>query len=333
MRLPRPRGPISEHVGRALATAPEHGEFARVRLPADVEQVVLAEDVQLALWMLYEQSYRGFEDAHDHEWDPDAVAVRRRLETAFERVLREATGPAIDAARGGDRGWPEAFEALVAADDGPSLASHLQRTASRGQVLDFLAVRSLYHLKESDPHAFVVPRVGGRAKVALAELQYDEFGAGRPENLHSLLYAEALEAAGLDPRYGAYVDRTPATVLAVNNLMSLLALQRRLRAATLGHLAAFEATSSVPCRRIAAGVERVGLPPATARYFHEHVEADAAHEQVAVRDVCGGHLEQHPEDAGELLFGAAACLHLDACAAEDQLAQWQHEDDTQALVS
>jgi hypothetical protein len=42
--------------------------------------------------MLYEQSYRGFDDAHSHEWEPAAVGVRRRLETTFERVLRRDTG-------------------------------------------------------------------------------------------------------------------------------------------------------------------------------------------------------------------------------------------------
>ena len=35
------------------------------------------------------------------------------------------------------------------------------------QVLHFLAERSVYHLKESDPHSFVLPRVDGRAKVAI----------------------------------------------------------------------------------------------------------------------------------------------------------------------
>ena len=78
------------------------------------------------------------------------------------------------------------------------LASFLQREASREQVLDFLRERSVQQLKESDPQSFVLPRIDGAAKVALAELQYDEYGGGRPERLHSALYADALAAAGLD---------------------------------------------------------------------------------------------------------------------------------------
>ena len=44
--------------------------------------------------------------------------------------------------------------------------------------------------------------------------------------------------------YGAHVDHAPVEVLEQNNAMSLFGLHRRLRGAALGHLAAFEATSS-----------------------------------------------------------------------------------------
>jgi hypothetical protein len=104
--------------------------------------------------------------------------------------------------------------------------------------------------------------------------------------------------------------------------MSMLGLSHRLRGAALGHLAAFESTSSVPCRRIAAGIERVGLPEATAAYFHEHVEADAAHEQVVLHDICGSFVEQEPTQRAELLFGVAACVYLDGLAAADLLDSW-----------
>ena len=114
----------------------------------------------------------------------------------------------------------------------------------------------------------------------------------------------------------------PASTLAVNNAMSLFGLNHRLRGAALGHLACFEATSSIPCRRIAAGIERVGLPGATAAYFHEHVEADAVHEQVMLHDICGNLVETEPGLREDLIFGVTACLHLDALAAEDLLGAW-----------
>jgi hypothetical protein len=322
MRPPPPRGPVSAAVREALVRDPEDEPFLSVQVPDDLSHVMRDDDLQLALWMLYEQSYRSFEGAHDHEWDPAAVAVRRRLEQAFEQQLRQATEAMVTDALGAAGDVGSQICHAIGQVSGPDLARFLHREATRDQVLDFLAQRSVYHLKESDPHSFVVGRVGGPAKVALAELQYDEFGAGRPHRLHSSMYAAGLEAAGLDPSFGAYIERVPASTLAVNNVMSLFGLSHRLRGAALGHLAAFESTSSVPCRRIAAGIERVGLPEVTAAYFHEHVEADAVHEQIVLRDICGKFVESEPSQRAEVLFGAVACLYLDVLAAEDLLSSW-----------
>jgi hypothetical protein len=317
MDLPRPRGPLSKAVHARLEGRSEE-------LPAvDAEVDVLADDdLQLALWMLYELHYRGFDRRVDLEWDPGTIAWRRVLESRFESALRAATASYVDGALEVATDVVAQIQHLVEAVNGPSLATFLQREASREQVVEFLALRSLYHLKESDPHSFVLPRVDGPAKAALAELLYDEYGAGRAERLHATLFGDALEATGLDRRYGAYVDRVRGHTLAVNNVMSLFGLQRRLRGAALGHLTAFEVTSSVPCRRIAAGIERVGLPAVTAAYFHEHVEADAVHEQVALRDICGALVEAEPQLRRDLLFGVAACLHLDVLSATAQLTAW-----------
>src|SRR5690606_25362570 len=107
-----------------------------------------------------------------------------------------------------------------------SVARFLQRAATREQYLEVLVQRSLYHLKESGPHAWLLPRFDGAAKTALAELLHDEFGAGRPEQLHSRLYAEGLASVDLDDAYGSYVDVVSTPTLAVNNAMSLFGLNR-----------------------------------------------------------------------------------------------------------
>jgi hypothetical protein len=282
-------------------------------------------DAQLALWVLYELAYRGFDGVPDElEWDPDLLGFRGALETAFESALRRSTRVLVGSVD--DVEDPaEQVLAMVDRADGVSLSTFLRREATREQVLEYLRERSVQQLKESDPQSFVLPRLTGAAKVALAEIQYDEYGAGDPARLHQHLYAEALAAAGLDPSYGAYVDEISAVSLASANLMSLLCLNRRLRGAALGHFAVLEATSSVPSRRVAAAIERVGLGPIVAAYFDEHVEADAVHEQVAARDMCGAWVAEHPDRRGDVLFGAAAALHLDALSAQDLMGRWTRD--------
>ncbi len=318
MHLPRERGPISRRVIEMLTS-----EIAqREPMALGSGPVIEDGDAQLALWMLYELHYRGFDEVpDDREWDPGLLGLRRRLERRLERELREAVRPRLEALSAGDD-VAEQVETLVAADDSPSPAAYLQRSATLEQLLDFLRERSVQQLKESDPEAFVLPRLSGRAKVALAEVLYDEFGAGRPERLHQQMYAEALDAAGLDSSYGAYVDDVSALSLASANLVSFFGLHRRLRGAAMGHFAAFEATSSVPSRRIAAGLERVGLPDTVAAYFLEHVEADAVHEQVALRDICESLVSEQPALRPDVLFGAACCVHLAGLSARELVERW-----------
>jgi Iron-containing redox enzyme len=326
IKVPRARGALSEAVVALLrgGARPDPSLFeARV---AESDDLMSDEDLQLALWMLYELHYRGFAECDDLEWDTTVVAVRTTIERQFEAELHRRTDDVVTAAKASRPDLVDQIMFMIDQAGGLDLASFLQRRATREQIMEFLVHRSLYHLKESDPHSFVLPRIDGRAKVALAELQYDEYGAGQPERMHARLFAEALAACGLDHRYGAYVDQVPGHTLASNNLSSFFGLHRRLRGAALGHLAAFESTSSVPCRKIAAGIERVGLPPGVADYFHEHVEADATHEQVALRDVCGSMVEDEPHLRDDVLFGVAACLNIDGAVAEAALAEWSPAD-------
>ncbi len=321
MRLPIERGPISRHVIQALTSGDDPAAPPALG-PGDV---LVDEDVQLALWMIYELHYRGFDGVPpDREWDVGLLTLRLAIERRLEQELRDATRDLVlGVPADGDIG--RHLMALVAADDSPSPAAFMHRTATREQLVGYLRERSVQQLKESDAQSFVLPRLDGPAKAALAELQYDEYGGGRPERLHATLYADALEAAGLDRTYGAYVNDVSALSLACTNVMTMFGLNRRLRGAAMGHLAAFEASSSVPCRKIAGGLERVGFPAAVTDYFYEHVEADAVHEHLASSDICGAMVAEDPSLRGDVLFGAAACLYLDSLAGAELLDRWTSE--------
>jgi len=319
VRLPKPRGRLSEWLVARLA---EPG------LTGSAPDADSWDDESISLWTLHELSFRGFEDADERaEWDPDLLGVRRDLETALEERLRErwsASGsvpPSAPAAAD----VPTALEDLVAADDGPSLADRVRRHADRDQVLELLRQRSVYHLKESDPSAFVVPRLPVRAKAALMALQFDEYGDGDPNRLHSHLFARGLEAVGLRAEYGAYVDDALPENLEMNNAGSLFGLHRRLRGAAMGHLAAFEMTSSLPSRKMVQGLERLRLEGPMSAYYDEHVEADAIHEHLAARDICATLAEDEPDQAAEILFGAWTCLDVEARFATAMLGAWEHQ--------
>ncbi|MCU1693349.1 MAG: hypothetical protein JWM64_2440 [Frankiales bacterium] len=297
--LPTARGPVSSAVREALT-----GARPTSSLPVSRDVDPYGEDVQLALHLLYELHYRPLAGVSDDlEWDPDLLRLRATLEAAFLAALRRDTSASddVDAALA-----PLLLEPVRGT--GPSW--HLSSdTGTLDQLREYAAHRSVYHLREADPQAFVVPRLEGQVKAAVVTVQHDEYGAGRVERMHASLFAEMLRELGVDDAYGSSVDRAPATTLAMTGAMSLFALHRSLRGAALGQFVMVEVTSSPGSRRLASAFARHGLA-AGQRFYDEHVEADAVHEQLlraGLRDL----LQREPHLAADVVLGIEAGLLLE----------------------
>jgi hypothetical protein len=320
LRAPQPRGAVSEALLAALARPVHPLAAPRLQTPSDP---LCDEDLQLALYCCYELHYRGLPGVADEwEWEPSLLALRRDLEACFEAALTAAVPrPPLPAA-------PEemdlALRAIAAADEAPSVSRYIDRHATLEELLEFLAHRSAYQLKEADPHSWALPRLWGAPKGALVQIQADEYGNGDPARIHATLFANTMQEAGLDASYGAYVDHLPGATLATVNLMSFFGLHRRWRGAIIGHLALFEMESSVPNRRYAKGLRRLGFDSERATdFFDEHVTADAVHEAIAAVDLAGGLARQQPELTGDILWGAATLATLDGRWATRMLGAWQ----------
>jgi hypothetical protein len=307
--LPESRGPLTAVLLHELRE-PAH-RLPPIVLP-DTSEPLADEDVQLALYVLYELHYRGFDGVDERwEWEPSLLALRGVLEDIFEGGLLTAIGPPDDDVRVAPEDMDMALRGVADADDAPSLSAYLERDGTREHFREFAVHRSAYQLKEADPHSWAIPRLSGAPKAALMEIQADEYGGGNPERVHAQLFAGAMTALALDASYGAYLDVIPGLTLATVNLMSLMGLHRRWRGGITGHLALFEMTSSIPNGRYARGLRRLGLEAATP-FFDEHVEADAVHENIAAVDLAGGLARMEPELTGQIIWGARALAELDA---------------------
>jgi hypothetical protein len=323
-----PRGPLSAALLDLLAGEPsEFDDFESLLDTArsavgGAASFVRDEDLQLALFVLYGLHYGSLPGVSDAwEWQPGLVRVRGELERAFERELRdvvvipelpEPTRAAV----------ARTLSEITAAEGGPSLSRFLAKKATDEQAREFLIQRSIYTLREADPHSWAIPRLTGRSKAALVEIQADEYGGGRAARMHSAIFAETMRGVGLDTDYAHYVDRVPAITLASLNVMSLFGLNRRLRGAIVGHLAAFEMTSSIPNLMYGNGFRRLGYGSEVTAYFDEHVAADAVHEQIAANDLAGALAEDEPALVEDIFFGAAACLLVDGWASAHILESW-----------
>jgi hypothetical protein len=310
--LPTARGPVSAAVEEYLRGAgppPRHQDVAGA--------AVYGDDLQLALYLCYELHYRGFAGVPESlEWDPDLLRVRAALEHRFLTALR-ADVPTHDSVEDALAGL------LVEPVDGTGVSHFLCAEGELWQLREYAAQRSLYHLKEADPHAWVLPRLWGRAKSGMAAVEFDEYGGGRPERVHARLFADLMRDLDLDTTYGRHLDAATAESLATVNLMSLLGLHRALRGALVGHFAAVEITSSPASRRLAEAMRRTGAGPAAEHFYDEHVEADAVHEQVVRHDVIGGLLAEEPHLAPDVAFGIDVTGYLEDRLADRLLGAWR----------
>ena len=317
-RLPAPRGEISAWLIDALARPV--AALPCLPLPG-FEDPLADDDFQVALYVCYELHYRGFADVDERwEWEPSLLAFRARLEDRFDAALHPSVPFPRDAIPAGEI---DIALRAISEQDSPPLSNYVRSSASYEQILEFMVHRSAYQLKEADPHSWAIPRLAGPPKAALIEIQSDEYGGGRSDWIHAELFGRAMEAVGLDRRYGTYLDLIPGGTLATVNLMSLFGLHRRWRGAIVGHLALFEMTSSIPNRRYGDGLRRLGFAGDATLFFDEHVEADAVHESIAAVDLAGGLLAAEPQLSPSLLWGAQTLAALDTRWADHLLECWR----------
>jgi hypothetical protein len=316
--LPQARGDSSAALIESLRGEPGP---ARIPLP-EASRPLLDEDLQLTLYLLYELHYQGFAGVdRAWEWRPSLLEARVALEERYLAALAEVL-PRTDAVSPEEVG--DLLFEMAAADDGRSLSRYLETQGTAEQFLEFMIHRSAYQLKEADPHSWAIPRLRGEVKSALLEIQWDEYGSGRAERMHSRLFAKSMAALGLDSTYGAYLDRIPGSTLAGVNLITLFGLNARLRGALVGHLAMFEITSAIPNRRYGNALRRLNLAsPAAVDFYDEHVEADSVHENIAAYDLGQGLARAEPELTGDIIFGARALLALEGMAGDAMLSAWE----------
>ena len=300
--LPRAVGPLSAAVLSILRSGRPALHSRPLEVPVS-EADPYGLDLQLALYVCYELHYRGFEGVNPRwEWNPGLLHVRARLEESFLSAVRQDVGDI-----GPDETAADEMDALsVEPADGQGPSYYLRDAGTWEQMREYFVHRSLYHLKEGDPHAFVIPRLIGQAKASFVAVEFDEYGGGRGPLLHQQLFADLMAAAGLDSTYLGYLDDVPADALASVNLMSLFGLHRELRGALVGHFASTEITSSPGSRRLVDALERMGAPEPCVEFYREHVEADAVHEQIVRTDVVGDLVAREPHLNRDVVFGIRA---------------------------
>ena len=135
---------------------------------------------------------------------------------------------------------------------------------------------------------------------------WDEQGQGNREDIHGPLYVTMAHEMG--------VKDTPESeltweTLAVANILTGLACNRRYAWQSLGALSVLELTSPTRASRVAKGLERVGASPNACRYFQLHSVVDVEHWKSWLAEVIIPLLAENPDLAAPLAEGALMRLN------------------------
>jgi hypothetical protein len=276
------------------------------------------DDFSLALYLCYEALYRGETDQH-WEWDPALQTFRAELEHVFEDRLRDEVVPVRSR-------FP--FEVVSTLDEmghgsaASSLATYLLERGTFEQLREFCIHQTVHHLNEVDR---VMPRTPALVPSGQRSTTVAQRGGDIPEydgTLHSTLYGQTMAALGLDAGYGSYVNVLPGVTLASANMVSMLTLHPRWRAAFVGHQTMVHMTSVVPMRRYSETLRRFGVDENGRRFFDMRASTDERRLSLVRDRVVVALIRAEPEMTPDLLFGAAALLVLEQRFATYLLDAW-----------
>jgi heme oxygenase-like protein len=226
---------------------------------------------------------------------PGVAALKLGLEEGFVADL-DAASPAVDNADA-----PAALRELARVDLVPDVYEWVAEEADFSSLVEFLALEGGPDGGFDDLVALCQVGLEGPPKVELATNYWDEMGNGDASRVHTDLHRMLADALPLPaiPRAAQ-----PVEVLARAALGGLLATNRVLQPEMVGALGLTELQAGPRCRKVIAGLRRVGAPADALPFYEVHAAVDPKHGRDWVDNAVVPLVEEHPDWAQGIVRGA-----------------------------
>jgi hypothetical protein len=266
---PAARRSLHDDLGAALAGGDDEAVTRLAdRTPADRRDAALT---LAAIHDLHVSPVMQLGAAVRFQHHPAVAALKGRLEADVLHRLRRAEAALA---------WPlpddpvAAVRAVAARDLVPALYRWVADTADRGELLDYLALEGGPDGGFDDLVAICQVGLDGAPKLELATNYWDEMGTGDAGRVHTDLYRRFVRAVDLptQPR-----DRQPTEAIERALLGSLLATNRARQPELVGALGLIELQAGPRCRRVLAGLDRLGFGADARAFYEEHAVTDPRH--------------------------------------------------------
>ena len=200
----------------------------------------------------------------------------------------------------------------MAEHDGPGqddpLFPWLAEEATVDQMRWFLSQEVAGEAGFDDLSALTQVRMPVPTKLEIARNYWDEMGRGNPKGMHGPMLELLAERLGLEAR----PEDTVWESLALANVMSALAANRRYAFQSIGALGIIEQTAPSRATLVAQGLKRLGVPPEDRHYFDLHAILDVKHAEAWNAEAIHPLVAERPEVAPAIAEGALMRLECGA---------------------
>ncbi|HEX5586484.1 MAG TPA: iron-containing redox enzyme family protein [Acidimicrobiia bacterium] len=225
---------------------------------------------------------------------PDVAALKGTLEARFRARLGDVPCPVGDDPA-------ESFRRLARDDVAGPVYEWLAADADRDELIEFISLEGGPDADFDDLVALCQIGLVGLPKLTLARNYWDEMGRGELSSVHTELHRDMVRALRLR---AVPVDELPTQALERKALNGYLATNRALQPELLGSLGLIECQAGPRCRKVAAGMRRLGLPAGALPFYEEHATADPRHGKDWVAQAIVPLVDERPEWGPRIRRGA-----------------------------
>jgi len=246
------------------------------------------------------------------DWRDEIVAEtnQRLVEGAFVERERAAIQPLLvdlPSEMSAFVAWYETLQ-VTAPGQGDTLFPWLAECADLSAMRWFLEQEAAGEAGFDDLVALTQVKLPTDAKLELARNYWDEMGRGNPRGMHGPMLEKLVHSLNLSPLPQTTVWQS----LALGNLMTALATNRRYAFHSIGALGAIEMTAPDRARAVALGLARLGVEKARYHYFDLHAVLDRKHSRDWNRKVIASLVKDNPALARAIAEGALMRLFAGA---------------------
>lgn len=265
-----------------------------------------------ALALIYDRDFTGAAVGEvDHERQPISRDVAAQLERAvLDDQLRRIPEEDVTGYPHSGPEYVRWLKTMVGAHPAgwhPLYHEHLGEHGSREDLRLLLAQETNLDPRFDDILAALQIGRHGSEKMEVAGNYWDEMGNGDPGQVHTWLFAQALESIAVD---SAYVRDTFLLEAGVSgNISACLALSRRHYFKAVGYFGVTEYLAPRRFRCVVDAWRRLGLDEIGVVYHDLHIGVDAGHAAGWFKNVVGPLVEGDPRIGREIALGARIRLN------------------------